>query len=950
MKIAQNVLGSLRCSQLVSRASKALRTLLDKFIPPNLRAKNRTTLALLFGLGLLCISSRALAQSGTWTAKAPELETRIESAGAALGGLFHLFGESNVRGASAASEVYDPGSNRWTTGSPATPAGTPAPTPPNLFGRLSTRAFVSTGDNVLISGFIVTGTAPKKVLVRALGLSLTGVSGQLADPTLELRDGNGALLIANNNWQDNAAQAAQIIATGQAPSNNLESALVITIPPGAYTAIVRGSNNTTGVGMAEIIDVDTSNGSQLANISSRAVAGPGDNVMVGGFTINGPQSQRVLIRGIGPSLTAQGVPNALANPTLDLRDGNGNTLVFNNDWRDTQEAAIQATGIPPTNNLESAMVVTLIPGSYTAVLAGACNITGVALVEVYELGLAGNMTEIPPSSPPPPCPPVITSPLVATGTIGLPFTYQFTASGATSYAVNSLAPGLTFNASLRAITGIPTTAGIFQVGLSATNSQGTTNAALILTVQATPAGLAIVSSTCATGRTGSPFSFQLQTKGGSSATNFAVDALPPGLNLDPVTGFISGTPTTNRGFGLAVSAIDGAATAEATLQLTFTSDPTVPIITSPHSAILTPGQFFTYTIAADANGTFGYIGTDGIVHQGASSAGLPPGLSFDGDRTISGVFNPPFAYDGGSQRIPDLAGGIVTNVQLFATDPSGTGTFPLIGFIAAPGTVNISTRLAVGTGDNVLIGGFIITGTGTTRTLIRAIGPSLTPLGVPNALQNPILELRDGAGSLLSSNDNWQDNQSFPITDTGIPLTNNLESGILAFLSPGPYTAIVRGNNNTAGVALVEVYDLGIAALLPPGNARLANIATRGFADTGDNVMIGGFIVRPQAPSTSTRIIARAIGPSLAAVGVPNALLNPSLELKDGNGATLISNDDWQQGTPADVQEIQKLGLAPTDTRESAVIRTLVPGPYTAIVRGNGGTTGVALVEVYSLP
>ena len=249
--------------------------------------------------------------------------------------------------------------------------------------------------------------------------------------------------------------------------------------------------------------------------------------------------------------------------------------------------------------------------------------------------------------------------------------------------------------------------------------------------------------------------------------------------------------------------------------MTFTSDPTVPIITSATSAILTPGQFFSYTITADANGTFGYIGTDGIVHQGPSSAGLPPGLSFDGINKISGTFNPPFGHDGGA---PNLAGGIVTNVQLFATDPSGTGTFPLIGFIAAKGTVNISTRLAVGTGNNVLIGGFIITGTGTTRALIRAIGPSLSlpPFNIPGALQDPTLELRDGTGALLGSNDNWRDSQSYPIEFTGIPPTNNLESAILAFLSPGPYTAIVSGKNNTTGVALVEVYDLGIAALLPP--------------------------------------------------------------------------------------------------------------------------------------
>jgi len=586
----------------------------------------------------------------------------------------------------------------------------------------------------------------------------------------------------------------------------------------------------------------------------------------------------------------------------------------------------------PTGSLATARehhTATLLPDGKVLVAGGLDNTANaIASAELYDLG-----------------PPLIISPLVATGTVGLPFTYQFEASGATSLGASNLPPGLTFNTNLAAIVGTPTASGTFPVGLSATNSAGTTNATLTITVQAAPSGPVIVSSTCATGRTGRGFSFQLQTSGGSPATRFAVDGLPPGLNLDPVTGFISGAPNPDGNFSLAVSAIDGAAITHATLQLTFTSDPTVPIITSSPTATLTPGQFFTYTITADANGTFGYIGTDGLVHQGPTPtcAGLPADLCFDGINKISGTFNPPFGHDGGSGRIPSLAGGIVTNVQLFATDPSGTGTFPLVGFINAAGTVQISTRLTVGTGNNVLIGGFIITGTGTTRALIRAIGPSLTSVGVPNALQDPTLELRDRAGSLLGSNDNWRDSQSYPIEFTGIPPTNNLESAILAFLSPGNYTAIVSGKNNTTGNALVEVYDLDIAAFLPLGNARLANISTRGFADTGDNVIIGGFFIRPQAPATSTRVIVRAMGPSLP---VPGALGDPTLELRDGNGGLIDANDNWRSDHEA---EIIATTIPPSNDLESAIVRDLTPGRYTAIVRGQANTTGVALVEVYAL-
>jgi Putative Ig domain len=972
MKIAHNVCDSLLCSQGISRA---FGTLPDKFIPPNLHAKSRTILTLLFGLGLLCSSSRAFAQSGTWTTKTPGPKTQIEPTGTALEGLFHLFGESNGSRASASPEVYDPGSSRWTTGGPAIPTRTSisAPTPPDLFGRLSTRALVGTGDNVLISGFGVAGTGTKKVLLRALGPSLTGVSNQLADPTLELRDSSGSLIFSNDNWRD--TQEADIIATGQAPPNDLESAILATISPGSYTAIIAGNNNATGVGLAEILDVDTSIDSQLASISSRAFADTGDNVIVGGFTIDGPQSQQVIIRAIGPSL---GIPGVLQDPTLELRNSSSNTLVFNNNWQDAQEAEITATGLAPTDVRESALVATLPPGSYTAVVAGVCSTTGVAAVEVYNLGLAGNTTEIPASSPlpcgPTPTPPVITSPLAASVTMGQPFVYQFEATGATSLAVSNPPPGLMFNANLGAIVGIPSAAETFQVGLSATNVAGTTTATLTITVQPAPtSGPIIVSSTSATGRTGRAFNFQLQTSGGSSATRFAVDGLPPGFSVDPSTGFISGTPTSDGNFSLLVSAIDGTAVTQATFQLTFISDPTVPIITSDSTVILTPGQFFSYTITADATGTFSYMGTDGIVYQGPSSAGLPAGLSFDGVDTISGVFSgEPISSvkieaadhhaDGGPRRIPGQSGGIVTNVQLFAHGDGGNGTFPLITFIAAKGTAQISTRMGVGTGDNVLIGGFIIAGTGTTKALIRAIGPSLTQFGVPDALPDPMLELRDGPESILGSSNNWRDNmlQEIQIIATGDPigslaLTNDFESAILAYLSPGPYTAIVRGNNNTTGTALVEVYDLGIARPLPPDNARLANISTRGFVDTDNNVMIGGFIIGPPPPPTiSTRVVIRAIGPSLSLFGVPDVLANPQLELHDA--ASLIAqNDDWQTTqifgiiTSDQVTEIQNSQLAPTNPAESAIIATLPQGSYTAIVRGVNNTTGNALVEIYAL-
>ena len=249
---------------------------------------------------------------------------------------------------------------------------------------------------------------------------------------------------------------------------------------------------------------------------------------------------------------------------------------------------------------------------------------------------------------------------------------------------------------------------------------------------------------------------------------------------------------------------------------------------------------------------------------------------------------------------------------------------------------NISTRLRVETGDNVLIGGFIVvTGTQPKKVIVRAIGPSL-PL--PGALPDPVLELRNSAGALIAMNDDWRTNQEAEIILTGLQPNNNSESAIVATLpaNNSAYTAIVRDRNDATGVGLVEAYDLDDTV-----NSKLGNISTRGLVGTGDNVMIGGFIVGGQL---STRVIVRAIGPSVPLAGT---LADPTLALHDGNGALIVSNDNWRTG--GQEAEIIATGLPPSNDLESAIIRTLAPGNYTAIVRGVNDTTGVALVEVYDL-
>jgi hypothetical protein len=233
------------------------------------------------------------------------------------------------------------------------------------------------------------GSVPKRVLLRGIGPSLTGfgVPDALADPVMELHGPAGFTTFTNDNWRD--TQEAEVEATGIPPTNNLESAIVMTLNPGAYTAIVSGKNNTSGVALIEAYDLNQAVAAKLANISTRAFVGTGANAVIAGVILGGNSgAASMVVRGIGPSLTGFGVPNALANPTLELHDGNGALLSSNDDWQDdpAQAAIISAAGLAPTNALEAGIAATLSPGQYTVVLAGTNNGTGVGLVEAYDLG------------------------------------------------------------------------------------------------------------------------------------------------------------------------------------------------------------------------------------------------------------------------------------------------------------------------------------------------------------------------------------------------------------------------------------------------------------------------------------------------------------------------------------------------------------------------------------
>jgi uncharacterized repeat protein (TIGR03803 family) len=339
-------------------------------------------------------------------------------------------------------------------------------------------------------------------------------------------------------------------------------------------------------------------------------------------------------------------------------------------------------------------------------------------------------------------------------------------------------------------------------------------------------------------------------------------------------------------------------------------------------------------LASTDGNVYGVTKDGGIPKAGSifriSPAGQVTTYAFDGEGTGG---NPSRAFEGAEHSLygATALGGASNN-----------GTVYRLNMAPPRELLNISTRLQVLTGDKVLIGGFIITGTDPKRVIVRGIGPSLN--GVGATLQDPVLELHRGDVT-VATNDDWKEHQA-EVEATGLQPTNNFESAIVATLAPGAYTVILSGKNNGSGVGVVEVYDLDSTA-----NSTLANISTRGFVDTDSNVMIGGLIVSGGAGGGNARVIVRVMGPSLTALGVPGALSDPSLELHDASGATLASNDNWKIRPDGTSQrgEVEATAIVPANDLESALVQNLAPGNYTVIVRGTNNTTGVAVVEAYTL-
>lgn len=354
-----------------------------------------------------------------------------------------------------------------------------------------------------------------------------------------------------------------------------------------------------------------------------------------------------------------------------------------------------------------------------------------------------------------------------------------------------------------------------------------------------------------------------------------------------------------------------------------------------------PLQFIPHGVAiADIRRVF--------LHELGHSLGL--GHPDQGGQHVTAVMN---SIVGNQEELSadDIAGGQYLYGAPVALPPTPTPTptptpAPTPTPTPPPGTsashlANISTRMKVGAGPNVLIGGFIIQGSQSKKLILRAIGPSLVAMGVPNVLADPVMELRDSAGRLIASNDDWQEgSQASQIQQSGIAPTNSLESAILVTLAPGSYTALVSGYEGGQGNGLVEAYEMDT------NGTRMVNISTRGRVGTADEPMIGGLIMQG---GMTKKVIVRALGPSLAGGPSPiaGALADPVLELRDGSGNLLAVNDDW--GSSTQVTDILATTIPPVNARESAIVATLNAGNYTAIVRGLDNTSGVALVEVFDL-
>jgi hypothetical protein len=341
------------------------------------------------------------------------------------------------------------------------------------------------------------------------------------------------------------------------------------------------------------------------------------------------------------------------------------------------------------------------------------------------------------------------------------------------------------------------------------------------------------------------------------------------------------------------------------------------------------GNLFVTDVAANSILEISPSGVVSTIATNTSTSDLVDDLAFDSNANLFVTFGDSVvefvSVEGVLDPVPITIAGV----------PGGAGGIA----IEPPTTTNLSTRVSVQAGDGVAIAGFIISGSSPKQVLIRGLGASLSNFGIVNPLQDPTLDLHDSAGNTIATNDDWQTATNANQIPVAFQPADSHEPAILATLPPGSFTAILRGKNGSSGVGLIEMYDLSTGAA-----SKLTNVSTRGFVGTGENVMIGGFIL--SGGSGERQVLIRALGPTLAQApfNIAGSLTDPTLILVDGNGTVVASNDDWKSSQQ---NEIQATGLAPPNEREAAILTTLPTGNFTAIVSGKNGEMGVALVDVF---
>jgi hypothetical protein len=727
------------------------------------------------------------------------------------------------------------------------------------------------------------------------------------------------------------------------------------------TSVLLGATNGNGTGNATLtITVSAAGGAPIITNSPLTAGGTVGTAF--SFTItasNSPTSYTATPLPAGLSIAAatgiiSGTPTTIGTTAVFLGATNGAGT-----GHATLTITVAATGVTPTitNNPLTAPGTVGTPFSFTITAAGSptsysatplpaglsiVNATGAITGTPTTVGTTsvllgatnstgtGNATLTITVAAAGAAPSITNNPLTAAGTVGTPFSFVITAPGLpTSYGASPLPSGLAIVTATGAITGIPTQAGVTVVQISATNSSGTQTAALTVTI-GNAAVVPIITNIALTpaGTVGVPFSFSIVASG--TPTSYGASGLPAGLTINPATGVITGVPTAAGTSVVTLTAANSAGTATTTIVIKVALATVTPIITSAPTAPGTIGTpFVTYVIAATG------------VPTSYTATGLPAGLTLD---SLTGAIN----------GTPTVTGTFV--VVITATNSAGTSTASVtitIAPVLSSRIINFSARAVSGPGDQALIMGFVVSGNGK-NLLVRGVGQGLVPFGVVNFLADPLLTLYNGANA-IATNDDWQttiagqpDNGQVAAVGARVgafPLTaGSKDAALLTVFNDGAHTTSLVRPNGTTGVALTEIYDTDTTAA-----ARLINVSARMNVAIGEGALTAGFVIAGNTPKT---VLIRGVGPTLSVFNVSGILVDPQISVFSG-ATQIASNDNWEVNTTGTAAQLSaaftRVGAftLPAGSKDAALLITLQPGNYTVQVTGVGGTTGIALVEIY---